>query len=80
MVCNNAVEWLTFGVEPFKSEHVQYLEKGVALPANISLETDMTMAQADVAFLSYLLHFFAKAVQPAIRKVVSLVVGLWIAM
>ena len=72
MVCNNAVDWITFGVEHFKSEHAQHLDAGVSLPTNISLETEMSLAQADVAFLSDLLNFFTKAVQPAIRKVMHL--------
>ena len=73
--CNMAVEWAMHGVEPYTSEHAQYLQdEEVVMPATIVLDHEANIAQADVAFLHFLLNYFHRALQPLLRKVHSYIV------
>lgn len=70
IVCNTAVDWVLYGVEPYSSEHAQFLQdEDTTLPSSISMEMDTNKGRMDIAFLRHLLHFFHKTLQPALRKV-----------
>ena len=65
-----AVEWAMYGVEPYTSEHAQYFQdEEVVMPTSIELDPEANVAQADVAFLHFLLNYFHRALQPLLRKV-----------
>ena len=65
-----AVEWAMHGVEPYTSEHAQYfLDEEVVIPTSIVLDQEASIAQADVAFLHFLLNYFHRALHPLLRKV-----------
>ena len=69
-MCNTCVDWVSYGVEPYSSEHAQYLiDDEVVLPSSISMEMDTSKARMDVAFLRHLLYFFHRTLQPALKKV-----------
>lgn len=70
IVCNTAVDWVVYGVEPYTAEHAQYLlDQEVTLPSSIALDQDTGRVRVDMAFLRYLLGFFHRALQPALKKV-----------
>ena len=70
IVCNMAVDWVACGVDPYSSEHAQYLlDDEVTLPSSISLEAAADKTRMDVAFLRYLFHFFHKTIHPVLKKV-----------
>ena len=70
IVCNTAVDWVVYGVEPYTTEHAQFLlDDEVTLPSNITLDMDASRVRVDVAFLRYLIGFFHRALQPVLRKV-----------
>lgn len=65
-----AVEWAMHGVEPYTSEHAQYFQdEEVVVPISIVIDPEANVAQADVAFLHFLLNYFHRALQPLLRKV-----------
>lgn len=69
--CNMAVEWAIHGVEPYTSEHAQYFQDDeVTMPTSVVLDQEASIAQADVAFLHFLLNYFHLALQPMLRKVI----------
>ena len=58
------------GVEPYTSEHAQYFQdEEVVMPTSIVIDPEANVAQADVAFLHFLLNYFHRALQPLVRKV-----------
>ena len=68
------MDWVLYGVEPYTSEHAQYLrDEEVVLPSGISLDVDSSKGRMDVAFLRYLLQFFHKILQPALRRVTEMI-------
>ena len=68
--CNMAVELVIYGVPPYTSEHAQYFQdEEIVMPTNVVLDYDAKVAQADVAFLHFLLNYFHRALQPLLRKV-----------
>lgn len=67
---STAVEWTMYGIEPFTSEHAQYLtDDNITVPTSISLNKDVTIAEMDVNFVQFLICYFHKLLYGTIRKV-----------
>ena len=67
--CINAVDWAVYGMEPYTAEHAQHFKDGVSMPTGINYSSGIRTALVDVRFTRFLLHFFHKALLPAVRKV-----------
>lgn len=70
--CNTAVDWALYGVNPYSTEHAQYLAdmgEEDTIPTSISLASRTNIRQVDVVFVRFLLQYFHRALIPVLRKV-----------
>ena len=76
--CNTAVDWALYGVKPYTTEHAQCLlemNEEDSLPTNISLTSQASIVEMDVAFVRFLLLYFHRALVPVLRKVGMLILA-----